>query len=148
MKRVVFDTNILISALLFKKSKTRKVYDLAKQGLFSLYLSEFILEEFRKVVTEKFRMPKIFTERHILRLRKIAYIVESKEKTNIIKEHKEDNRILECALSAKAHYLVTGGTKHILPLKEFKGIKIVSPSEFLEVPEIGPRKIKRKWKKQ
>jgi uncharacterized protein len=40
-----------------------------------------------------------------------------------------DNRILECAEEAKAHYLVTGNKRHF-PFPEFKGTKIVSPAEF------------------
>jgi predicted nucleic acid-binding protein len=40
-----------------------------------------------------------------------------------------DNRFLECAEEAKAHYLVTGNKKHF-PFPEFKGTQIVSPAEF------------------
>jgi len=43
-----------------------------------------------------------------------------------------DNRILECALEAKAHFLISGDKKHILPLKKLKGVKILSASHFLE----------------
>jgi predicted nucleic acid-binding protein len=44
----------------------------------------------------------------------------------------EDNRVLECAVDGKAEFIVTGDTRHILPLKEYGGIKILSPSEFLK----------------
>jgi predicted nucleic acid-binding protein len=51
---------------------------------------------------------------------------------SIIKSKDEDNRILECALESKVDYLISGDKRHILPLKEFKGIRIVSVSEFLD----------------
>jgi len=44
-----------------------------------------------------------------------------------------DNRISECAVDGNAEFIVTGDTKHILPLKEYKGIKILTPSEFVKL---------------
>lgn len=55
-----------------------------------------------------------------------------KVKVSIIKSKDDDNRILECALESKADYIISGDKRHILPLKELEGIKIVSVSEFLE----------------
>jgi len=43
-----------------------------------------------------------------------------------------DNRILECAVQEKVDYLVTGDAKHLQPLKEYKGIKVLSPADFLK----------------
>lgn len=48
-----------------------------------------------------------------------------------ITEDLEDNKILEAASEAKADYIISGD-KHLLKLKEFKGIKIVKAKEFLE----------------
>ncbi|MBC7319883.1 putative toxin-antitoxin system toxin component, PIN family, partial [bacterium] len=67
----------------------------------------------------------------ILELKAIK--VYPKTKVSLIKEKKDDNRILECALEGKVDYIISGDRKHILPLKEFKGIKIVSVGEFLEI---------------
>ena len=58
-------------------------------------------------------------------------------KVDIVKNDEADNRILECALEAQAHYLVSGDKRHLLPLKKFEGIRIVSPAEFLEFLEKG-----------
>jgi predicted nucleic acid-binding protein len=43
----------------------------------------------------------------------------------------DDEMILECALAAEADYIASGDKKHLLPLRRFRGIPIVSPSEFL-----------------
>ena len=50
-----------------------------------------------------------------------------------IVEKDSDNRILECAVEARADYLITGDTKHLLPLKRFKGVRIVLSDEFLRL---------------
>ena len=42
-----------------------------------------------------------------------------------------DEMVLECALAAEADYIVSGDKKHLLALREFRGIRIVSPSDFL-----------------
>ena len=49
---------------------------------------------------------------------------------NLIKDDPDDNAILECAFTAEVEYIVTGDS-HLLTLESFKGIKILSPSEFL-----------------
>lgn len=49
------------------------------------------------------------------------------------KNDPSDNRILECAITAEADYIVTGDKNHLLPLKRYKNIRILSPSEFLRL---------------
>ena len=66
-------------------------------------------------------------------IQEIATLIQPTQKISVIKLKDSDNRILECALAAKAHFLVTGDTQHILPLKKVNGIIILSPSEFLSV---------------
>lgn len=65
-------------------------------------------------------------------IRKLTHVVIPTENVNFIVVHHSDNRILECALEAKADYVICGDRNHILPLKIFQGIKILSVSEFLE----------------
>jgi predicted nucleic acid-binding protein len=51
----------------------------------------------------------------------------------VIKENDDDNRILECAIEGRVQYLISGDRKHLLPLKEYQGAKILSPAEFLKL---------------
>jgi len=56
--------------------------------------------------------------------------VEPSESVDVIPEKLADNEILACALATEADYLVTGDKKHLLPLKSFRRISIISPNEF------------------
>ena len=51
----------------------------------------------------------------------------------MIREKDDDNRILECALEGKAEYIISGDKRHLLPLGEYEGIRILSPDEFLRL---------------
>ena len=42
-----------------------------------------------------------------------------------------DEMVLECALAAEADYIVSGDKRHLLPLRAFRDIPIISPSDFL-----------------
>jgi putative PIN family toxin of toxin-antitoxin system len=131
--RVVFDTNIYISAFLFPGKYPEFLLDRALQRNFDLYISNFILEEFARVLGDKFRVSPGQTEGYLRLLRAFTITTKTKSRIDVIKESHDDNRILELAIDAKAAYLVTGDKKHLLSLGEYKGIKIVSVREFLKL---------------
>ena len=60
-----------------------------------------------------------------------SFIVNPKIKSDISK-HEEDNRFIEVAIGGNAEYIVSQG-KHLLEIKEYKGIKILNPEEFLKI---------------
>lgn len=132
MPKVVLDTNVLVSALHFG-GRPRELLDLARHGHFELFLSSFILKETERVLSEKFHWEQKILNLALSKLRSIARVVEPQDTVNVIREKIDDNRILECALAANADFLVSGDTRHILPLKEFRGIQIVRPTEFLKL---------------
>ena len=51
----------------------------------------------------------------------------------MIREKDDDTRILECALKGKAEYIISGDKRHLPPLREYEGIRILSPDEFLRL---------------
>ena len=61
-----------------------------------------------------------------------SIMVVPKRKVDVIKDDPDDNKFIETALEGKADYIVTQD-KHLLSIKEFEGIKIVSPEEFLRI---------------
>jgi putative PIN family toxin of toxin-antitoxin system len=124
---------VLVSALIFPDGAVGRVYALAKSGDVDLYLSPEILKEFRAVVVGKFQVEELLVLEHLERLARTARIVVPKKRVSAIRAADADNRILECAIEAGADYIVTGDKKHILPLKKFRGIRIVSPREFLKL---------------
>lgn len=131
-RKVVLDTNILVSALNFP-GKERKIFDLFLQGEIDVYISPFILEELSYTLVKKFKWKNSDCQKIIKKIKKKAVLVEPKERISIIKEKEADNRILECAFEAKVDFIISGDKKHLFPLKKFKGIKILRASEFLKM---------------
>jgi len=129
--RVVADTNILVSALLFG-GPPEQVFLAGLRGEIQLLTSLSLLKELEKVLKEKFKLSKDLVREIIEEVRGVAEIVEVSSHIEVISYPDEDNRVLECAVDGKADFIVTGDTKHILPLKEYSGIKILGPSEFLK----------------
>ncbi len=130
MVKVVLDTNTLISAIMFG-GKCRNILEMGISGKIKIAMSQDILKELAGVlVGKKFRVPTPVVQQTIHELSEIAELVIVVDKINAIKSDHDDNRILECAVSAKADYIVSGDSD-LLSLKNFKKIKIFSPSDFL-----------------
>lgn len=130
--KVVIDTNVFISAFVFG-GKPLEIIKLLLKDKIELYISPFSINELIKILREKFdwEEDKIDKVLDILKLKAIE--IYPKIKVSLIKEKKDDNNILECALEGRVDYIISGDKRHILPLKEFEGIKIVSVNEFLEI---------------
>ena len=129
MKRVVADTNILVSALQFG-GKPKQLLDLAVDGQIDLVTSEAILAEAVRVLRDKFyRTPEWLAEAD-QQLRVIARLVKPTESLQVIEADPTDDRILDCAVAAAADVLVSGDT-HLLSVGSFRGILIQRVAEFL-----------------
>ena len=131
MTKVVLDTNVLISAIVFG-GRPREVLEAAIKGQIQLVLTEYIMEELRGVLEgKKFRYPEEITDLIIHELEALAEIVKPKERITVIEKDPEDNGVLECAQESQADYIVSGDT-HLLEIQDFKGTKILTPEEFLD----------------
>lgn len=130
--KVVIDTNVFISGLNFI-GKPSEVLELFIKGEIEVYISPFILREIEKILRKKFSWNERQLQKVLDKIKKKAIMVQPRTKISIIKTKKDDNRILECALEGKVQYLISGDERHILPLKNFQGIKILSPIEFLKL---------------
>ena len=128
---VVLDTNVLISSIFWEKGNSHQIVKLAiKQDIIN-FTSQEMLNELAKVLRKKFEQPEDKIEEQLALIIKYSQITEPKIKVKEIKEDPSDDKILECALSCKADYIVSGNC-HLLQLGTYKGIKIVKPKEFLE----------------
>ncbi len=132
--RVVLDTNVIVSGLNFPGNE-RLVLELARRGRFELCLSSFVLEEGAGVLTRKFGWEEENTHRAIEMLRDAANIIDPQQVPQVIEGNEADNRILGCAVEASADYLVTGDRRHLLPLGEHGGIRILNAPRFLSALE-------------
>ncbi|MCB4755736.1 MAG: putative toxin-antitoxin system toxin component, PIN family [Elusimicrobia bacterium] len=133
LQRVVVDTNVLFSALaLPAASPPTKILDLARLGKIEIIISPFILGELEKNLAGKMAwdLERLAAARK--KLKQFLTMLEPKSRLGIIKRVDADNRILECALDAKADALVTGNLKDLRPLGRFEGIEILTPREFLD----------------
>ena len=138
MKRlhVVLDTNVLISALLFGGAP-RAILEMIIAGSVGCSLSSAILDEFRDVL----QRPKFgFSSQQALaiveELCSLCEIVSPSLKVSVVKADPDDDRVIECALEAKAGIIVSGDA-HLLELKTHKGIRIMSPGDFLGLARRG-----------
>jgi len=130
--KVVLDTNILISAIVFG-GKPRQVLEAAIKGKIQLLLTEEIIEEMKGVLEgKKFQYPKKISDLIFHEMEALAEIVKPKERLAVIKKDPEDNRVLECAVESQADYIVSGDL-HLLEIEEFQGTKILMPGEFLDI---------------
>jgi len=131
--KVILDTNIYISAFVFPGGKPEEILRLALNKEIRVFISYDILNEFIEVIRTKFKYSELVTKKFVQIIHSFSTSISPKERVDVIKEHKADNKILECALAARADYLVTGDRKHLLPLHKFYGTKIVSAEEFLRL---------------
>lgn len=131
---VVFDVNILVSSLI-SKGKPRELWLKAVSGEFQLVLSRRIVEEFVEVISRP-KFQRYLGERDVLdfleALSTRARIVRTRSRLRIIREDPEDNSILAAAYDGRADYIVSGD-RHLLGLREFEGIKIVTVERILEL---------------
>ena len=132
--RVVLDTNVIVSGLNFPGNE-RLVLELALRGRFELYISPFILEEIAGVLGNKFGWEHERLAQALTVLEDAATIVEPPYLPEVIEGNHADNRILECAASVSADYLVTGDRRHLIPLAEHQGTKILNAPRFLTALE-------------
>ena len=127
--RVVFDTNVLVSALALPSGRgdaaLRKIVD----GEDSLALSRPILDELLGVLARKFAHDREALARVAVFLSEVGEFVEPTESLAVLADE-PDNRVLECALAARAQLVVTGG-RAMLAHGDFRGIRIVSLSTYL-----------------
>jgi putative PIN family toxin of toxin-antitoxin system len=129
--KVVLDTNVLISAILFG-GKPRQILEKAIRGEIRLCLSEPILEELKGVLQRsKFDYAPEMIQFILTELTAIADFVNPSEIINVVLEDPEDNRILECAVEAKANYVISGDFR-LLKLSKYLNIEILNAATFLE----------------
>ena len=138
LNKVVIDTNIYISAI-FWGGKPRKVVDLGRDKKIRIFTSTAIENEIIEKLRLKFKVPENDLNQIILDISTFTVPVTVTEKYRVILKDPDDDKFIECAMSCGADFIVSGD-RHLLDLKEYSGIKILSAAEFLllELPFQGP----------
>lgn len=130
--RVVFDANIYLSAIIFG-GNPRQCLALARSREIKLFISKGILLEISRNLHNKFGWLESEIKEVITGVVEFATIVSPQVMIEVIKVHPQDNKILEAAEEAKADYIISGDKKHLLSLKKFKHINIISAKHFLDM---------------
>ncbi len=129
--KIVFDTNVVASASFWRGAPFDCLAAWA-QGRCVAVVSSGLLAEYHETVQElRLDYPGRKCVEWVEALTETAELVFPVERATGATPDPDDEMILECALAAEADYIVSGDKKHLLALRQFEGIPIVSPAEFL-----------------
>jgi len=136
--RITLDTNVLISGT-FWTGDSFRILDMIDNKELDNISSREIIEEYNETIksdeiVDKVDNKKLIMTKVVHNVIKNSEIVEPTAKLDVIKDDPDDNRVLECAKEGKVSHVITNDN-HLLKLKEFEGIKIVTPEEFLQILE-------------
>ena len=132
--KIVLDTNVLVSAFVFKGACGR-IFDWCVEYADN-YTSEWLLKETARVLETKLNLSKAETERVIgILTNEVSFtqITPTSPLPTICRDS-DDNNVLQLAESVNADYIVTGD-KDLLVLNKFNNSQIVSPAQFLTIIE-------------
>lgn len=124
MLRVVFDSNVYISALLFD-GPPRQIFEFAMKRQVVLIASDVIINETAGKLRDKFSWPEHRIEQFVRATSRLAELHKPKRKISVVPDE-ADNRVLECAIAGEAN-LIISGDKHLLRLKSYQNIPIQKP---------------------
>jgi putative PIN family toxin of toxin-antitoxin system len=131
--RAVLDTSVLVAAFLHPAGVNGRVLALAGER-YELCLSTAILAEVRKVLSyprlRRYGYSEEEVEEFLRALREAAFLVRRWPRIQVIQEDPADDRVLACALAAKADYIVSKD-EHLQKLREYRGIRILPTEAFL-----------------
>lgn len=135
--KIVLDTNVLISALLVKEGNPGKIVKQIDNKKYTLLLTKEILIEavnvlHRPHIRRRYPITDKDIMTYLLQLRLNSKIVISRLTVKVVKDDPEDNKFLALAKQERADVIVSGDP-HLTRLKNFSGIPILTPAEFLLV---------------
>lgn len=128
--KVVLDTNVLVSALVFPGGVPEQMCRLAIEGDTTLIASPPLLAELGRVLTVKFGWQDDDVRAVLAQLVRIGVIVEPVDRVRVIVDDPDDDRVLEAAQAAGAGFIISGD-RHLLGLGRWGEIVILAPAEFL-----------------
>lgn len=125
--KIILDTNILISASLFGGLSADILEYCFERD--DIYISEFILEEYKRILIHKFEAPENTILSNIKSFSENFQLIEPENEIPNFCKDKDDNSICQVAEYIQADYIITGD-KEFQSLAQFKNTKILSPREF------------------
>jgi len=131
MKKVILDTNVVISGIFFSGPPSKILEEWAKKR-FQLITNNEILDEYREVANELSQKFKKINQEKMIELislnSKVFFSIDLKE---VVTEDPKDEKFIACAIASKTKIIVSGD-KHLLKVSGYKGIQILKPRHFLD----------------
>ena len=129
--KLVIDTNVWISGLIFG-GKPEAILNLFIDGQITVIISEEILTELRRIITNKFPLFKPKLGLLEASIRNDAILVPLGDNTIELSRDADDNKVIETAVTGRVAYIISDDDD-LLVLKEYKKITIVKPAAFLNI---------------
>jgi putative PIN family toxin of toxin-antitoxin system len=132
--RVVADTNVVVSGLLWRGSP-RRILNAARAGTLELFTSPELLGELWDVLTRakfasRLRQGGVSPDELVLGYAALARLVEPAAIELVVQADPDDDEVLSCAIAAKADFIVSGDS-HLVGLVEYQGIPILRAARLL-----------------
>jgi putative PIN family toxin of toxin-antitoxin system len=129
---VVFDTNILISALFSETGSPFRALALAKIGQIESVTCQEIMDEFLEKLLLKFKFSEDKAQSAIDEILSFSRIVEISGTLKAVPNDPDDDMVIECAVVGNASHIVTGD-KHLLSLVKYQDIAIAKAADFVNL---------------
>lgn len=142
--RAVIDTNVLISGFISRESYPAKLVDGWIEKRFEPVVSEEIIKEYREVFArDRFSALGSVEERLKLLGTLLSFehvvLVNPQERICMVKDDPRDDIFLECAAAGECEFIISGD-QHLLKLKQYKNIKVITAKEFIELLKASEEK--------
>jgi putative PIN family toxin of toxin-antitoxin system len=130
--KVVLDTNVFVSGILWEKGSSGKIVNLWKEQELTLVTSTEIIAELVRVLREfKIQLGEETLQQLEQEILKNSVVVRPKTKLSVVVDDPTDNKFIEAAIEGKAQHIITQD-KHLLKIERYKSITIFTPDAFLE----------------
>ena len=131
MLRVILDTNVIVSGLLHSEGTPAVLLKLAVAKQFRCFVSESLLVEYTEVLGRRyFRLDRQRVVRFMKDFSELVVVVAPRKKLAVSRDSGDD-KVLECAVEARADFIITGNTRDF-PM-QYHGVRVVKPKDFLFV---------------
>lgn len=139
--KLVVDTNVVVSAFLWQGLPGR-LLDLAGEKEVRLFTSRALLDELADVLDRKKLIKKVLATgltvpQMLENYRKIVTLVTARQLPQRVSPDADDDAVLAAAKAARADFIVSGDRKHLLALKRFEGIPIVTAAQLVAMVEVS-----------
>ena len=130
--KIAADTNFLVSATQWNYSISHRLLKKLIINNVEIFTTKEVLDELAEVLKRDFLYNEEEIKNILERVLQFVTLVTSSKKLDIVKEDPDDNKIIECAIESNADYIISYD-KHLLKLREYENIKIITPEEALSL---------------